>query len=115
MKANAIPSPEVEAAEMASRFAALGSEHRLAVLRALVRAGDAGLGVAEIGARTGLTGATLTHHLKALSSVGLIVQARDGRRIVSSVDHGAVRGLSAFLLRECCADVEPTGERHRHD
>ena len=93
-------------ARTASAFAALGSEQRLSVLRALVRAGAGGLPVGTLGERAGVAGATLSHHLRVLAQAGLVRQERDGRRIVCSVDHGAVRDLSEWLLAECCADVE---------
>ena len=53
----------------ATCFAALGSEQRLAVLRSLVRAGPDGLSIGELGHRTGVTGSTLTHHLKILEQL----------------------------------------------
>ena len=93
-------------ARTASAFAALGSEQRLSVLRALVRAGAGGLPMGTLGERTGVTGATLSHHVRVLAQAGLVAQRRDGRRIVCSVDHAAVRDLSDWLLAECCADME---------
>lgn len=98
----------------ASRFAALGSEQRLAVLRALVRAGPEGLAIGELGARTGITGSTLTHHMKTLADAGLVLQARDGRRIVCHGAFGAIEDLSRFLLTECCADSAKPHEGHDH-
>jgi len=66
----------------ASSFAALGSEQRLTVLRVLVRAGPAGLSIGALGTRSGVTGSTLTHHMKILSSAGLVSQTRQGRSII---------------------------------
>ncbi len=51
----------VSLTEAATTFAALGSEQRLHVLRTLVRAGPEGLAIGELGARSGVTGSTLTH------------------------------------------------------
>ncbi|MEO0918895.1 MAG: helix-turn-helix domain-containing protein, partial [Pseudomonadota bacterium] len=59
-------------AEAASTFAALGSEQRLHVLRTLVRAGPEGLSIGTLGERAGITGSTLTHHMKLLSAAGLV-------------------------------------------
>lgn len=89
----------------ATAFAALGSEARLAILRRLVRAGAKGLPIGQLGEDVGVTGSVLTHHLKQLVSAGLIVQRRDGRRVLCSVDHARVEDLSRFLLDECCADL----------
>ena len=98
------PDP-LDLAIAATRFAALGSEQRLAVLRCLVRAGPEGLSMGQLGDRTGVTGSTLTHHLKILTSAGLATQARHGRSIIcAAVAYEEVQELSKFLLKECCAD-----------
>ncbi|MEM9234131.1 MAG: metalloregulator ArsR/SmtB family transcription factor [Pseudomonadota bacterium] len=95
-------------AEMASTFAALGSEQRLAVLRTLVRAGTRGLSIGELGERSGVTGSTLTHHMKILAHAGLVSQEKRGRSIIcAAVAYEEVRALSSFLLSECCADENP--------
>ena len=73
---------DIAIAEAASTFAALGSEQRLGVLRVLVRAGDKGLTIGELGERSGVTGSTLTHHMKILNAAGLVEQVRDGRKII---------------------------------
>lgn len=99
---------------LASGFAALGSEQRLAVLRALVRAGPDGLTMGELGRRTGVTGSTLTHHLRVLTGAGLVTQERRGRQVIcAALAYDAVRALSRFLLEECCADA-PRPEEHDH-
>jgi DNA-binding transcriptional ArsR family regulator len=100
----------------AAAFAALGSEQRLGVLRALVRAGPEGLSIGDLGARTGVTGSTLTHHLKLLSAAGLLKQERQGRStICAAVAYGEVEALSHFLLTECCADAQTPEKDHAHD
>lgn len=99
----------------ASTFAALGSEQRLSVLRVLVRAGEAGLSIGEIGARAGVSGSTLTHHLKILTQAGLIRQERQGRSIIcAAIAYEEVRALSQFLLSECCADSPSPAKDHTH-
>lgn len=103
MESKPLPLPELTRA--ATAFAALGSEHRLAILRRLVRAGPAGLPIGDLGAAVGVTGSVLTHHLRQLVSAGLVQQHRDGRRILCHVDHAAVAALSGFLVAECCADM----------
>lgn len=101
--------------QAASAFAALGSEQRLSVLRTLVRAGPDGLSIGELGARCGVTGSTLTHHVKILSSAGLVTQARQGRSIIcAAVAFDTVQGLSDFLLKECCADSATPPKDHSH-
>ena len=99
----------------ASAFAALGSEQRLSVLRTLVRAGPEGLSIGALGERTGVTGSTLTHHMKILATAGLVTQARQGRSIIcAAVAFDQVQSLSTFLLTECCADSAAPCEDHLH-
>lgn len=101
--------------QAASTFAALGSEHRLGVLNTLVRAGPEGLSIGELGARSGVTGSTLTHHMKILAQAGLVSQARKGRSIICiAAAYSEMKALSAYLLSECCADRAETGEQE-HD
>ncbi|MFY0617539.1 ArsR/SmtB family transcription factor [Shimia sp.] len=99
----------------ASTFAALGSEQRLSVLRCLVRAGEEGLSIGDLGQRSGVTGSTLTHHMKILAQAGLVAQVKQGRSIIcAAVAYGAVQELSDFLLKECCADSTSPDKDHSH-
>lgn len=101
-------------ARAASAFAALGSEQRLEVLSCLVRAGPDGLSIGELGTRSGITGSTLSHHVKILTGAGLVAQQRKGRSIIcAAVAYAELEHLSTFLLRECCADCPET--EHTHD
>jgi ArsR family transcriptional regulator, arsenate/arsenite/antimonite-responsive transcriptional repressor len=100
--------------QAAAAFAALGSEQRLLVLRQLVRAGPDGLTIGILGERAGITGSTLTHHLKILTAAGLVTQEKRGRSIIcGAADMTKMRALSDYLLSECCADCAP-GEGHNH-
>ncbi|WP_163849074.1 ArsR/SmtB family transcription factor [Pseudooceanicola aestuarii] len=109
-----LPDLSVEVA--ASTFAALGSEQRLNVLRQLVRAGPEGLSMGELGQRAGVTGSTLTHHLKILAQAGLVAQTRRGRSIIcAAVAYEELHALADFLIRECCADATTPCEVHRDD
>lgn len=108
MKVESQDTPDLLIA--ASRFAALGSEQRLSVLRILVRAGQKGLSIGELGTRSGVTGSTLTHHVKILAQAGLVTQKRQGRSIIcAAVAYDEVSALSEFLLSNCCADA-PEGQ-----
>lgn len=99
--------------DAAQAFAALGSEQRLSVLRALVRSGPEGLSIGELGQVTGITGATLTHHVKFLSHTGLLTQTKKGRSIIcAAVAYDTIERLSEFLLSECCADAKCTPHEH---
>ena len=109
---NITPIDDPVLVQTATRFAALGSEQRLSVLRALVRAGPEGLAIGDLGARVGLAGSTLTHHLKTLADADLIRQTRSGRRILCHGAFDQIEALSAFLLSECCADTACTPHDH---
>jgi DNA-binding transcriptional ArsR family regulator len=103
--------------QAAGAFAALGSEQRLTILQALVRAGPDGVSIGELGDRTAVTGSTLTHHLKILVTAGRVVQPKMGRSIVcAAADYEAVEALSAFLMRNCCQDSGGTitDQGHSH-
>ena len=112
MKMN-VPESTLDLDQAASSFAALGSEQRLSVLRVLVRAGPEGLSIGELGERSGVTGSTLTHHMKFLAAAGLVRQMREGRRIICvGAAYERMQELSKFLLNECCADAADGGAGH---
>jgi len=108
------PRHRLTVEKVASTFAALGSEQRLGVLNVLVRAGPEGLSIGELGQRSGVTGSTLTHHMKILAQAGLVSQQRRGRSIIcAAAAYEEMKSLSAYLLSECCADSTTRG--HNHD
>lgn len=92
--------------EAAQGFAAAGSEPRLQVLRTLVRAGDKGITVGEIQQMLDIPASTLAHHLKFLAAAGLIEQVKQGRQVINRARYEHIEMLAAFLLHECCYDVE---------
>lgn len=91
--------------EAAQGFSAMGSEARLKVLRALVRAGAPGLTVSEIQDRTGIAPSTLAHHLKFLAAGGVVSQEKVGRTVINRASYDALEELARFILSECCADI----------
>jgi DNA-binding transcriptional ArsR family regulator len=94
----------VELEEAAQGFAAVGSEPRLEVLLALVRAGPEGLTVGAIQERLDLPASTLAHHLRFLAAAGLIEQERRGRTVRNHAAYERIEGLARFLLKECCSE-----------
>jgi DNA-binding transcriptional ArsR family regulator len=92
----------------ARALAALGHDARLAIFRLLVKAGEEGLRVGEIGQHLGLAPSTLAHHLSTLTAAGLVVQERRGREVVNRADYPAMHRLVGFLTSECCAGVTLT-------
>lgn len=91
--------------EAAQGFAAVGSEPRLEVLLALVRAGHDGLTVGEIQERLQVPASTLAHHLRFLAAAGLIEQERLGRSVINRARFEHIESLAGFLLQECCVEA----------
>lgn len=89
----------------ARALAALGHDARLSIFRLLVKAGDNGLRVGDIGEHLGLAPSTLAHHLSTLVDASLVLQEKHGREVFNRVDFPAMHGLVGFLTSECCAGV----------
>lgn len=88
----------------AARLEALGNSTRLRIYRALVRAGRAGMPVGRLQEHLKIPASTLSHHVKALVSVGLISQVREGTTLVCHAEYDTMRALVDFLVAECCVD-----------
>ncbi|MDP3230690.1 MAG: helix-turn-helix domain-containing protein [Acidovorax sp.] len=104
MNAALVLEPPLIDEDAAQMLAALGSMPRLTIYRSLLRAGARGLNVTELQEATLIPGSTLKHHVMALVDAGLLLQERRAREVYSTARFSEVRRLSAFLLRECCAD-----------
>ncbi len=90
-----------------SRPVCLGHDARLSIFRLLVRAGEDGLRVGDIGAHLDMAPSTLAHHLSALNAAGLVAQERQGREVFNQVDYPAMRDLVDFLTHQCFTGVPP--------
>lgn len=91
----------------ARALAALGHDARLSIFRLLVKAGEEGLRVGDIGDHLGLAPSTLAHHLSTLVDAGLVLQDKQGREVFNRVDFPAMHRVVGFLTSECCAGVDP--------
>ncbi|MDP2122094.1 MAG: metalloregulator ArsR/SmtB family transcription factor [Hoeflea sp.] len=89
----------------ARALAALGHDARLSIFRLLVRAGEDGLRVGDIGDHLELAPSTLAHHLSSLVDAGLVLQDKRGREVFNRVDFPAINRVLAFLTSECCSGV----------
>jgi DNA-binding transcriptional ArsR family regulator len=96
--------------DAAARMEALGNPTRLKIYRALVRAGRAGLPVGRLQERLKIPASTLSHHVKALVSVDLVSQVREGTTLVCHAEYDTMQGLVDFLVAECCADETECGD-----
>lgn len=81
----------------------LGHPTRLSVYRELVRAGHDGLPVGVLQKRLGIPASTLSHHISALMSAGMVRQERQSRTLVCRPCYAQLEQLMAFLTEECCA------------
>lgn len=100
-------------------LAALAQTSRLAVFRALVQAGPAGLAAGDIAKRTRIAPSSLSFHLKELSHAGLVRASPQGRFIFYSANFPAMDALLSFLTDNCCGGkdcgvaCEPVAKRKR--
>ena len=83
-------------------FAALSQETRLAIVRLLVRAGPDGLAAGAVAEAVDASPSNVSFHLKDLEHAGLITARRESRSIIYAADYDALRGLIAFLMKDCC-------------
>lgn len=96
---------KINISDAATALSALGHEARLAIFRLLVRSGEDGLNVGEIGNHVALPPSTLAHHLKTLVGAGLVTQERHGSQIVNKPNFDTLTGTLRFLTSECCVGV----------
>ena len=82
---------------------ALAQEHRLALFRLLVRAGEEGMAAGAIAETLGIPNSSLSFHLAQLSRAGLIGQRREHRSIIYSADYAKMNALVGYLMENCCA------------
>ncbi|MFN3945096.1 MAG: ArsR/SmtB family transcription factor [Allosphingosinicella sp.] len=87
-------------------LSALAQEHRLALFRLLVQAGEEGMAAGAIAAKLGVPNSSLSFHLAQLNRAGLVRQERQGRSLVYRADYGAMNGLVAYLMENCCAGAD---------
>ncbi len=93
-----------------SRLAALAQGSRLAIFRLLVQKGPPGIAAGDIAKQLGLAPATLSFHLKELSSAGLLKSRQEGRFIYYVPDFKAMNALLAYLTENCCAGSYPSAD-----
>jgi ArsR family transcriptional regulator len=81
---------------------ALAQEHRLALFRLLVQAGEGGMAAGAIADALGVPNSSLSFHLAQLSRAGLIRQERRGRSLIYRADYAAMNALIGYLMENCC-------------
>lgn len=93
---------EIDSASAITALAALAQEHRLALFRLLVQAGEDGMPAGAIAEALGVPNSSLSFHLGQLSRAGLVRQQRQHRSIIYSADYRAMKALVGYLLENCC-------------
>lgn len=88
--------------EVVTALGALAQEHRLAVFRLLVQAGEDGMAAGAIAEALGVPNSSLSFHLAQLTRAGLVRQERRSRSIIYTADYDAMNGLVGFLTENCC-------------
>jgi DNA-binding transcriptional ArsR family regulator len=83
-------------------FAALAQEHRLGIVRRLVRAGPDGLAAGLVAESVACSRNTVSFHLKELERAGLIRSRRESRSIIYNAAYPVLSELIQFLMRDCC-------------
>lgn len=93
----------MQAAAAINALGALAQEHRLALFKLLVQAGESGMAAGSLADELKIPNSSLSFHLAHLARSGLVKQRRDGRSLIYSADFGAMDRLIAYLMENCCA------------
>jgi DNA-binding transcriptional ArsR family regulator len=102
--------PVMKAASAVEALAALAQEHRLALFRLLVQAGDKGMAAGAIAEALGVPNSSLSFHLAQLRNAGLIVQERQHRSLIYRANYLAMNSLVDYLMENCCGGAECDAE-----
>ena len=96
----------MKAATAIDALGALAQEHRLALFRLLVQAGDKGMAAGAIADALGVPNSSLSFHLAQLRSAGLILQERQHRSLIYRANYPAMNSLVAYLMENCCGGAD---------
>jgi ArsR family transcriptional regulator len=83
-------------------FAALSQPTRLAAFRRLIAVHPQGLAAGKIARLCRVPHNTMSSHLAALLSAGLVTSQKQGRVVTYRADLAGLRRLVLFLTRDCC-------------
>ena len=85
---------------------ALAQEHRLALFRLLVQAGQDGMPAGALASALSVPNSSLSFHLAQLHRAGLIEQRREGRSLIYSANYAAMNKLVGYLMENCCSGAD---------
>lgn len=83
-------------------LAALAQDSRLAIFRALVQAGPAGLSAGKIGEATSIAPSSVSFHMKELTHADMVTSRHEGRFVIYMANFATMNALVAFLTENCC-------------
>lgn len=92
--------------EVAKALKELGHPTRLFIFRHLIKAGESGLPVGDIQKQLSIPASTLSHHIAALVSVGLVKQNRESRTLMCVSQYDVLEEIIEFLREECCVNTQ---------
>ena len=92
----------MEETEVVKSLAALAHPLRLRVFRALVVVGKDGLTPGTMSEALGIPAATLSFHLKELTSAGLVTQERASRNLIYRAAYERMNAVLGYLTENCC-------------
>ena len=84
-------------------LSAIGNPTRLAILRALVKAGPDGLAASALAQAVDASPSRASFHLSTMAEAGLLNAERDARQITYRLDYESLGGLIRYLVEDCCA------------
>lgn len=87
-------------------LSALAQEHRLALFRLLVQAGEDGMSAGSLANGLAIPNSSLSFHLAHLTRAGLIEQRRNGRSLIYSANFAAMNALVGYLMENCCGGAD---------
>lgn len=87
-------------------LSALAQEHRLALFRLLVQAGEQGMAAGAIADALGVPNSSLSFHLAQLNRAGLISQERRHRSLIYRANYEEMNALVGYLMENCCAGAD---------
>lgn len=96
----------MKAAAAIDALGALAQEHRLALFRLLVQAGDKGMAAGALATALGVPNSSLSFHLAQLRNAGLIEQERQHRSLIYRANYAAMNALVGYLMENCCAGAD---------
>ncbi|MEO8454149.1 MAG: metalloregulator ArsR/SmtB family transcription factor [Sphingomicrobium sp.] len=96
----------MKASSAIEALGALAQEHRLALFRLLVQAGEKGMPAGAIAEALRVPNSSLSFHLAQLRNAGLILQERQHRSLIYRANYPAMNALVGFLTENCCGGAD---------